>query len=151
MTIRDVAEKTGLSHQAIYKRIKVNGFKIDGLKDKQTGHFTAEGETIIRDLFNLDTVEADNGLTRLQRLTNEVAELTAENEKLTSRVDALRIQVDALTGERDYLRQTLEREQQLHGIALSKVPAALPETTETGKKSSWWARIRHKGEQKNQA
>ena len=72
----------------------------------------------------------------VEKLRNQVAELTSEVEKL-------RNQVATLENERDFLRTTLEREQQLQGIALSKLPPALPPAeAERGKLRSWWDRVR---------
>ena len=123
MTIRDIAQQTGLTHQAVYKRLKANGVTLDTLKDKQTGQFTPEGEAVIRDLFALANTANATDATEVARLTTQVAELTTEVEKL-------RNQVATLENERDFLRVTLEREQQLHGITLTKIPTpptALPE------------------------
>lgn len=53
MNIKEVAQLTGLSHQAIYKKIKANGLVLDKLKDKATGHLTPDGEARIKELFNI--------------------------------------------------------------------------------------------------
>ena len=135
MTIKDVAQRTRLTNAAIYKRIKAKGVKLDAIKDKKTGHFTADGERLIIELFNLDDAaetatetpktEVDN---QVEKLTTRVAELTTEVEKLTTRVaelttevEKLTTKVELLTSERDNLRATLEREQQLHAMTLTKL------------------------------
>lgn len=144
MTIKEVAEQTGLSHQAIYKRLKARGIKLDDIRDKATGQITPEGGTVIAELFPVtassipeEKKAVDNQVeSQVEKLRNQVAELTAEVEKL-------RNQVATLENERDFLRTTLEREQQLHGIALSKLPPALPPAEEERSKlKSWWARVR---------
>lgn len=142
MTIREVAQLTGLSHQAIYKRLKAHGVKLETLKDKATGQFTPEGEAAILELFNLDKPVEKEVATDVEKLRNRITEL--ENE-----VEKLRNQVATLEDERNFLRQTVEREQQLQGMALSKLPTpppALPPTEEEKKKRrSWWSRMRGKG------
>ena len=142
MNIKEVAQLTGLTHQAIYKRLKARGVKLETLKDKATGQFTPEGEAIIMDLFAIDapeTPEKTADATEVEKLRNQVAELTTEVEKL-------RNQVASLEGERDFLRQTLEREQQLHGLTISKLPtpqtALPPTTTEKGRLRTWWDKVR---------
>ena len=147
MTIKEVAQSTGLSHQAIYKRLKARGIKLDDIRDKTTGQLTPEGGMVIAELFPVtassipeekkaekpDETQVEN---QVEKLRNQVAELTTEVEKL-------RNQVATLENERDFLRTTLEREQQLHGIALSKLPPALPPAEEErGKLRSWWDRVR---------
>ena len=153
MTIKEVAQLTGLTHQAIYKRLKNQGIKINDLKDHATGQFTPEGEEIIRGLFTfsasqdmpsehdpdpINSPDHDDA-TDATELRNQVAELTTEVEKL-------RNQVATLKDERDFLRVTLEREQQLHGITLTKLPtspATLPPgDAEKGRIRGWWDRIR---------
>ena len=154
MTIREVAQLTGLSHQAIYKRIKAQGLKLDSLKDKATGQLSADGEAIIRDLFSINSPAdpPDNGKgtavhNQVEELRNQVAELTTEVEKL-------RNQVAGLEGERNFLREALEREQknlerqqQLTGMVTTKLPTpppALP-SGEKGKLRIWWDKIRKRG------
>lgn len=139
MTIKEVAQRTGLTHQAIYKRLKAHDLKLETLKDKATGQFTPEGEAVIIELFDLSAPEKPTGntdATVVEKLTTKVAELTTEVEKL-------RNQVAALEGERDFLRGALEREQQLHAIVLTKLPTALPPSDEEkGRLRTWWDRIR---------
>ena len=139
MNVKEVATLTGLTHQAIYKRIKAAGYKLEELKDKATGQFTPEGEALLREMFNLDELQPE--LTT--ELTTKVAELTTEVEKL-------RNQVATLENERDFLRVTLEREQQLHGITLTKIPTpptALPEGRSEptrGRLKALWDKVRGK-------
>lgn len=141
MTVKDVAQRTGLTHQAIYKRLKAKGVKLEAIKDKKTGQFTPDGERLIIELFDLENApqEAEKQPEKgndgeIERLRNQVAELTTEAEKL-------RNQVETLTSERDYLRQTLEREQQLHAMTLTKL---LPsgENGEKGRFRAAWDALR---------
>lgn len=141
MTIKDVAAAAGLSHQAIYKRIKSRGISLDSIKDKATGELTAEGEALIREIFfpqannDTDTSQApDKGNINASQVENdEVAELRNQVEKLNSEVEKLRNQVASLeeskkvvTDERDYLRLALERSQQLQAITAQKIPNPPP-------------------------
>lgn len=138
MTIKDVAQRTGLTHQAIYKRLKAKGVKLESIKDRKTGHFTADGELLIIDLFNLsETAEQaskEASDDELQSLRNQVAELTKEAERL-------RNQAEMLTSERDFLRQSLEREQQLQAMTLTKL---LPsgEQSKKGRFRAAWDALR---------
>lgn len=141
MTIKDVAQKTGLTNAAIYKRLKNKGVKLEAIKDRKTGHFTPDGERLMIELFDLDNaaeaaekrpkMEVDN---QVEKLTTELKQLTTENEKLKN-------QVDLLTSERDNLRAILEREQQLHAMTLTKL---LPsgENAEKGRFRAAWDALR---------
>lgn len=138
MTIKDVAQLTGLSHQAIYKRIKARGLKLEELKDKATGQLSPEGEKAIKELFSIDETA---------RATN-VDELTTEIEKLRNQVAAMGKQIQALTEERDFLRVTVERSQQLQAVTLSKLPTpppALPDSSKRGLRD-WLNKLRGKDE-----
>ena len=140
MNVKEVATLTGLTHQAIYKRIKAAGYKLEELKDKASGQFTPEGEAVLREMFNLDELQPE--LTT--ELTTKVAELTTEVEKLRNQVATLEAQAKALTEERDFLRVTLEHSQQLQAATLAKVPSAPALPAPRGGLRGWWARLRGK-------
>jgi len=169
MTIKDVAAQTGLSHQAIYKRIKARGLSVSSLKDKASGQLTEEGERLIRELFSIQakeepttgkapdmaseepTVEVES---EVEKLRNRVETLTTEVEKLRNHVATLEEKNKALTEERDFLRLSLERSQQLQMVTASKIPNPPPLITAAeaeespshkgilGGVRSWWARRR---------
>lgn len=131
MNIKEVAQLTGLSHQAVYKKIKANGFILENLKDKATGQLTPDGEAKIRELFNIsDTARAPDAT----ELTTKVAELTTEVEKLRNQVATMETRITELTEERDYLRMTLERSQQLQAATLAKLPIPTPPALPSGEK-----------------
>lgn len=164
MTIKDVAARTRLSHQAIYKRLKARGLSVSDLKDRATGQLTPEGERILAEMFSLQaeesagasappsTPEASADTVEAEELRNEVARLTTEVEKLRNRVATLEETNKALTEERDFLRLSLERSQQLQMVTASKIPNPPPLLTSPeaeGHKShrglfggvrAWWTR-----------
>lgn len=164
MTIKDVAARTGLSHQAIYKRLKANGLSVSDLKDKASGQLTEEGERILAEMFSIQAEEPTADGTPAaeaeepteesgsEELLNEVARLTTEVEKLRNRVETLETTNTAITEERDYLRLALERSQQLQAITASKIPnppplLQSPEESDHhkglfGGMRAWWARRR---------
>lgn len=143
MNVKEVATLTGLTHQAIYKRIKAAGYKLEELKDKASGQFTPEGEAVLREMFNLDELQPEL-TTEVDELTTQVAELTTEVEKLRNQVATLEAQAQALTEERDFLRVTLEHSQQLQAATLAKVPSAPALPAPRGGLRGWWARLRGK-------
>ena len=164
MTIKDVAKRTGLSHQAIYKRLKARGLSVSDLKDKASGQLTEEGERILAEMFSIQaeepTVDGAPEITNeeptaesgSEELRNEVARLTTEVEKLSNQVATLEEKNAALVEERDFLRLALERSQQLQAITASKIPnppPLLPSPEESdhhkglfGGIRAWWARRR---------
>ena len=146
MNIKDVAQLTGFSHQAIYKKIKANGLALETLKDKDTGQFTPEGEAKIKALFNIETVKKEDAT----ELKTKVAELTTEVEKLRNQVATMEDQITTLTEERNFLRMTLERSQHLEAAAIAKLPTP-PQALPSGEKKGlrkWFDRMRggHRGE-----
>ena len=110
MTIKGIASKYGVSVQAVYKRIRSAEISLDGLKDKQTGELTPEGEAAVMALFE-----------PLNRVENSETELKAE-------VENLRGQVETLKSEVEYLRKALDNAQQLQAMALQRLalPSAKP-------------------------
>lgn len=159
MTIKDVATRTGLSHQAIYKRLKARGLSVSDLKDKASGQLTEEGERILAEMFSIQaeepTVDDAPEITNeeptvesgSEELRNEVARLTTEVEKLRNQITVLETKAQALTEERDFLRVTLEHSQQLQAMTLAKVPN-VPALTDGSRRGlrGWWARLRGKDE-----
>jgi predicted nucleic acid-binding Zn-ribbon protein len=123
--------------------LKAHGVQLDSIKDKATGQLTPDGESILMDLFALAS-DAEQPVEKVD--TTEVEKLRNQVEKLSTEVEKLRNQVETLEDERNYLRGALEREQQLTGMTISKLPApppALPPTeAERGRLRTWWDRIR---------
>lgn len=166
MTIKEIAERAGLSHQAIYKRLKARGVSLETIKEKGTGELTAEGEALLLELFNLqdqqereappahetaeppaDRAHGEGLRNQVERLKNQVAELNSEVEKLRNQVATLEEKEKALIDERDFLRITLERSQQLQAITAAKIPnppPALPAGGEEREKGlrAWFRRLR---------
>ena len=148
MNVKEVAQLTGLSHQAVYKKIKANHLDLDKLKNKATGQFTPEGEATIRALFGLQEepkVEAPEVEKAATEVDKDVAELTTEVEKLRNQVATLETRVSELTEERDYLRR-------LQVATLAKIPNAplLPSGDQQGDRPGLFRRLfGRKGGDKN--
>lgn len=119
MTIREIAERLGVSVPTLYRRLKAEGIDIKGLRDSKTGKVTAEGAAIIADLFGSPeddtavqdiingasqsgTSEAAQDVTGLRvRLAASEARLEAAAEtvqRLDTEVRRLQAEVDRLTG-----------------------------------------------------
>lgn len=150
MTIKEVAQLTGRSHQAIYKRIKANGLELKTLKDPKTGQFTADGAAAILALFDLaDTAPpVENEVEKLRNhSTEEVEKLRNQLNELNNQLQQQADQIKALTEERDFLRVTLERSQHLEAAAIAKLPTpppALPPTAaeKRGVLRRWFDRMK---------
>jgi hypothetical protein len=188
MTIKEIAARTGLSQQAIYKRIKGHGIRIADLRDGKGG-LTAEGEELLAELFNLDLPPRDpkpeetapenpaqenQGDHQEQQESHEEphdhqgnqgdqdqqeqpkeAGSDLEVALLRERIASLEAKVSALTEERDFLRVSLERSQQLQALTAAKIPNPPPAITDGSDQGdrdqdrprgffSWFRRGRHK-------
>lgn len=168
MTIKEVSEKVGLSHQAIYKRLRNRGIKAADIARKSTGELTEEGERLMYELFPFlqgeegreaqapadepaaapaAAVAADEP-SEVASLRDEVAAAAAKVAKLEGEVARQEEIIKALTDERDYLRGALERSQQLQALTAQKIPNPPPALTDgSGEKQrrGLWARLRGKG------
>lgn len=164
MTVKEFAELVGISHQAIYKKLKGRGVALESLKDKETGQLTEEGETLLRRIYNIQEQGDEQRETTAEEaaevereaappapkqvekeLRNQVAELQKEVERLRNQVATLEEKQEALTDERDFLRISLERSQQLQALTASKIPnpaPGLPASTQAHGLRAWWRRLR---------
>lgn len=132
MNVKEVAQLAGLSHQAVYKKIKANHLDLDKLKDKATGQFTPEGEAAIRALFGLH----DEPKAEASEVAKELSELKEECNRLRNQVETLETRVTELTEERDYLRR-------LQVATLAKIPnaPALPAGDPPGERQGLFRRL----------
>lgn len=146
MKIKDVSEKVGLSHQAIYKRLRTRNIRAEDITDK-AGNITDKGLDILKDLFPIlqasetkeespaETEEpapppADTDKTEVGRLHEEVARLQGEVARLHEKVATLEEKGRLLQDERDYLRTALDQSQKLQAITASKLPNPPPALTD---------------------
>ena len=133
MTVKDVSEMAGISVQAVYKKFKANGLKVETLKDKESGHFTPAGEAVVKSLFNLscqpfkpdfNPIQPDS--TEFERLKAEVERLKEELNTTTIRAEVLTARCQLLENERDSLRDKLDKTLILQLETIRTIPAALP-------------------------
>lgn len=115
MTIKEVAQRHGMTVQAVYKKIKAAGIDITTLKDAETGLFTPEGEKVILSL--VESKKPQEGAEN--SLKQEVERLRADNQRLLEKVEILE-------QARDDLRAALNAAQILQRETLAKIPPALP-------------------------
>ena len=157
MTIKELADRLGVSSQSVYKRLKNHGVKLETLRDKATGEITADGLQVVARIFDLDTTgeqaqpepaaEVESQVdSEVERLKKEVERLTAEVEKLNSLNSTMVEKVESLESERDYLRQTLQAQQQLQAMTLQKLPSlpAAGQTSRAGGGLFGWLNRRRK-------
>lgn len=161
MTIKELADRLGVSSQSVYKRLKNHGVKLETLRDKATGEITADGLQVVARIFDLDTTgeqaqpetaaepaaEVESQVdSEVERLKKEVERLTAEVEKLNNLNSTMVEKVESLESERDYLRQTLQAQQQLQAMTLQKLPSlpAAGQTSRAGGGLFGWLNRRRK-------
>jgi len=149
MKIKEVAQLAGISHQAIYKKIKSRGIKTEDLKDPETGELSEKGIEIVKELI---AAKSDDDQVATEVAT-EVARLRDEVEKLRNEVEHAEEKIRLLTEERDFLKTALDQAQtaldqaqKLQAITLQKIPAALPAPEKHGIRG-WFSRRREKKDQ----
>lgn len=135
MTIKEVAQQAGISHQALYKKIKSRGIKLDDLKDPVNGQLSERGEQIVRDIIA--------GKTDATKVETEVENSSSEIEKLRNKVEQLEAINSQLIQERDFLKTALDQSQKLQALTLARIPPALPAPEQKGIRG-WFARRREK-------
>lgn len=125
MTIKQMADKLGVSPQAIYQKLKKNGVEVYKLTDKKTKELTGEAEVIITKLFSADPAEIKpSKQTVIESLQEQVQALRTENAVLVERVKHLEEKVSTLSTDKDTLQKALDKAQDLHQQSLAFLPAA---------------------------
>ena len=127
MTIKDAAEKYGISKQAIYQRLKRNNIQIDSLTDPETGNLTPDAEAIMENLFGEGSQQFNK---RKLTLTEELKAAQAEIQHQQAIVDLLTAKLEAAERERDLLRETLDQERAM----FQRFLPAPGQTVQTGEK-----------------
>lgn len=149
MTIKELAQELGVSHQAVYKKLTKNGIKLDALKNPRTGEITPDGEKTIRGLFapqqetEASTTKAESQVstgspdvaseveTKLQELNNEVESLRHDLTDARHRAELAEMRATAAEGERDFLRAQLDNAIKANALASMK-RLAPPEDSQKG-------------------
>ncbi len=126
MTIKQMAEKLGVSPQAVYQKLKKNKIEVYKLTDKATKELTAEGELVISKLFSEDQPEIKPTKQKVvDSLNDQIQELRKENAVLVERVERLQQENEKLKVDKDDLFKALEKAQDLHQQTLNRfLPAA---------------------------
>lgn len=122
MTIKQAAEKYGISVQAIYSRLKKNDIKLETLKDAGTGELTADAMAVLDKLFDKENREKrENFNSTIERLQGEVNRLDKENAGLVEKIKQLETVNAELKQERERLLTIAQQAQELHKAALDRL------------------------------
>lgn len=117
MKIRDVATMAGVSHQAVYKRLKARGIRPESITDKGTGELTAEGLAIMFEMYP-QTKDTQPATASPQPPTGSetVETLRSEVQRLSNALSNAEARIVALTEERDFLRGALTHSQEMEAL-----------------------------------
>lgn len=161
MTIREAAERAGVTNQAIYKRLKARGIRPESIRVQGSGELTKEGEELMRELFPVMDESAARPAPpasdepaaappdEVERLTTERDELRRRVDELTTRLTTAEARAQALQDERDYLRGALDKSQQLQAMTAQKIPNPPPALTDGERpRRGLWARLTGRGRDK---
>lgn len=158
MKIREVAKQAGVSHQAIYKRLKARGISAESITDKATGELTGEGVALMMELYpQIGGAQPQAAAAQPPAAPDVVETLRDEVQRLRNQLSNAEERNRLLTDERDYLRKLLDHSQEMEGLRarLEVVEAgqraaqaqALTDGSSSGEKQrrGLWARLRGKG------
>lgn len=113
MTVTEVARSLGVSTMTIYRRLDKAGLNIAELRDKDTKELSAEGVSVIGQLFadtgtTTSATQTDNkSATQPQRVVTHDTEV--ELAVLRVRLETATETIERLTEERDKLREENSR------------------------------------------
>lgn len=111
MRVSDFAKELNISKQAVYQRIKARGLTLDTLvEDRKTGTLTAEGEVILRNVFDKSMVKKQSSkIDTLNGTVNDkekvIVSLQSTIDKLTMEVSMLKDQVASLQKDKEDLQR----------------------------------------------
>jgi predicted nuclease with TOPRIM domain len=139
MTIKQMADKLGVTPQAIYQKLKKNGVEVYKLTDKKTKELTAEAEVIISKLFAEDQSEIKPSKQKVvESLQEQIQQLRTDNAVLVERVKSLEAEVSTLSTDKDLLTKALEKAQDLHQKTLDRFLPAAGETSPAAPRKLTW-------------
>jgi len=137
MKIKDFASMQKLTTQGVYKRLRNHGTPAETLCDKD-GNLTEKGFSVIAELYSvdMDTLKGAAQFSELsdkkkkeqtipvnrEQLVQMVSELKENLKDAYATIEAQQATIEALTTDRDYLRQALTTEQNLHAMAMQLIP-----------------------------
>lgn len=125
MTIKDAAEKYGVSKQAIYQRLKKQGIALETIKDPETGELTRDAEAVLFKLYGADDKPKTQNLNSIiQSLKNDNKSLILEVEELKKENQRLSKRIEELAEDKTLLAETLKEAQR---IQLAMIQQRLPE------------------------
>ena len=158
MTIKQAATKAGVSHQAVYKKLKARGIRVESITEKGTGELTAEGEALMVELYPClkveETINQESEESKAADVESEVETLRKESTRLQQELSNAVERIKELTDERDFLRKQLDQRQELETLRLqldviqasAKVTPALTDGTEKPRRGLLgWLRRGHDG------
>lgn len=136
MTVAELAQELGRSHQAVYKRIAKAGLKMADLRDSSTGQLTPQGVEAIRSLYANSNGEscakgAQQDAQELAKLRAEVEELRKAAADALHRAELADVKAAAAENERDYLREQLDAAIKANALASMKRLTAPEEQSNT--------------------
>lgn len=103
MTIKDVAARLNISHQAVRARIAKSGGQAAGNYTTSSGDLTGDGLQLVADLYFSGDLSALTDETptesEAERLRSELDIARSEIKRLESEVERLKSEVDRLTSE----------------------------------------------------
>ena len=113
MTIKDVASRLNISHQAVRARIAKSRGQAAGNYTTSSGDLTEDGLRLVADLYFSGDLSALTDETQdeptngeVERLTAEIDSLRAENEQLRSELE--RVRSEAQTAAVEHAQQIVE-------------------------------------------
>ena len=141
MTIKQMADKLGVTPQAIYQRLKKNGVQISTLIDRETKELTGEAEVIIGKLYGPDQSEIKpTKQSVIDALNEQVQTLRTEKAVLLERIKSLEESVSSLKSDKESLTTALDKAQELHKQTITLLPAP-GQVSQTSEKLTWKERL----------
>ena len=112
MTIKQYAQKAGVSPQAVYQRLKKNKIKVESLTEKGTGELSGEGIAILDKLFDPENRQTKPPKDELiEALEQQIEALRVIVSTKEERLKSLEAEAAALREDKEYFKQALDKSQ----------------------------------------
>lgn len=132
MTIKQYAEKLGISPQAVYQRLKKNKIRIESLTEKGSGEISGEGMIVLDKLFSPESMQKKPPKDELiEALEKQISDLRTENSTKDEKIKGLEAETRRCNEEIAFLRKALEKEQENYSNAMQRLLPAGPKSEST--------------------
>ena len=126
MTIKEVAQQYSITPQAVYKRLRENKIEVKTITDTKTKHLTADGEGVVKRLFDGDGQNKPLMIhvekAAWMAVNDELNELKKKLSELENDLHSKERRIDELEADRTFFKDQLDKAQAERAALIDRIP-----------------------------